>query len=288
MDKSPSFNKKDTVEAYYRIPTVKDNDFCVTDSPLAINCAGYSQYNCTVYGKSLRKDYYCIYLTNGKIKIDYPISKTMYAGDLVIFSSGIHYDYTGLKPFAYHWIHFTGSYAEKLITSHNIKINEVMHIGISQEALISMQKIMNEFKHRNLFWESNAVSELIHFFTAVGKSVSNSKIKSKSNEMEKAASYIQSNINSKLTVNGLAAMHHMSTSGFRSKFKEYAGISPQEYINTIRLSEASRLLTTTDTSVENIASICGFRDAMYFSRFFKAKTGQSPREYRKYNLTDIN
>ena len=73
----------------------------------------------------------------------------------------------------------------------------------------------------------------------------------------------------------------MSVSGFRSSFKAYSGMSPKDYINTIRMREAMRLLATTDTSVENIALMCGYSDAMYFSRFFRSKTGQSPREYRK-------
>lgn len=282
MDKSPKSYFDDKFESYYRIPTVKDNDFHVTDFPIVINCTGYSQYNCTVCGDSVRKDFYCIYITHGQIKVDFPFKKNMHAGDMVIFPPNTHYKYTGLKPFCYHWIHFSGSCAEQFISSCELKINEVMHPGISENMLIAMQKIKNEFKNRDLFWESTAVSQLIKLFAAAGKSMnSNHKKSNEITEMEKTAAYIQSHINSSLSVNKLADMCHMSVSGFRSKFKAYAGMSPKEYINTVKLSEAVRLLTTTDTSVENIAAICGYNDAMYFSRFFRRKTGQSPSEYRK-------
>lgn len=282
MDKSPNYHTNNKLESYYRIPTVKDNDFCVTDYPISINCTGYSQYNCTVCGDSIRKDFYCIYLTQGKIKVNYPFKKTMQTGDMIIFSPDNPYEYTGLKPFSYHWIHFSGCCAEQFLSSCEIKVNQIMHVGISEDLLIQMQKIINAFKTRELFWESTAISELIKFFVATGKSINKyNGNKNETTEMEKVAAYIQSHISSSLSVSSLANIQHMSVSGFRSKFKAYAGMSPQEYINTVRIGEASRLLTTTDTSIENIASICGYNDPMYFSRIFHNKTGQSPREYRK-------
>lgn len=282
MDKSPNYQMKGKLEAYYRIPTVPDNDFCVTEYPIRINCTGYSQYECTVHGDSIRKDFYCIYLTKGKIRVNYPFSKTIQAGDFVVFSPNIPYDYTGLNPYSYHWIHFSGSGAEQLLKLCKIPVNQPCSVGISEEALMAKQRIVNEFKNREMFWENTASAELIKFFVAIGKAInSESKIKKEDTEMEKVASYIQSHISEALSVSALADECCMSVSGFRSTFKEYAGMSPKDYINTIRMREAMRLLATTDTSVENISLMCGYSDQMYFSRFFRSKTGQSPREYRK-------
>lgn len=282
MDKSLNNDLIGKLESYYRIPTIPDNDFCVTEYPLQINCTGYSQYECIVHGDSIRNDFYCIYLTKGRIKVDNPFSKTMQAGDFVVFSPQVPYDYTGLNPYSYHWIHFTGSGAEQLLNLCKIPINQPCTVGISEEALIAKQRIVNEFKNREMFWENQAVSELIKFFVAIGKSINfDSKKKKEESQMEKAAAYIQSNISKPISVSRLADKCCMSVSGFRSTFKAYAGMSPKDYINTIRLREAMRLLVITDTSIENIALICGYGDPMYFSRFFKSKTGQSPREYRK-------
>lgn len=282
MDKSLNNGMIGTLESYYRIPTVPDNDFCVAEYPLQINCTGYSQYECTVHGDSLRKDFYCMYLTKGKIKVDYPFSKIMQAGDFVVFSPNLPYDYTGLNPFSYHWIHFTGSGAEQLLKLCKIPVNQPCSVGISEEALMAKQRIVNAFKSREMFWENIAAAELIKFLVAIGKQLNmENKNKKDETEMEKAASYIQSHIGDTVSVSSLADKYCMSISGFRSTFKAYAGMSPKDYINTVRLREAMRLLATTDTSVENIALLCGYSDPMYFSRFFRSKTGQSPREYRK-------
>ena len=45
------------------------------------------------------------------------------------------------------------------------------------------------------------------------------------------------------------------------------------------LLEARRRLLYSDESVGRIAGALGFRDPSYFSRFFRAKTGRSPRQF---------
>jgi AraC-like DNA-binding protein len=66
---------------------------------------------------------------------------------------------------------------------------------------------------------------------------------------------------------------------FRALFRE----TPHEYLTSVRLHEAKRLLRTTQTSLSDIAFEVGLQQASSFSRLFKAKYGMSPREYRYRN-----
>lgn len=66
---------------------------------------------------------------------------------------------------------------------------------------------------------------------------------------------------------------------FRSLFRE----TPHEYLTSVRLHEAKRLLCTTQVPLGGIASEVGFQQASSFSRLFKVKYGMSPREYRARN-----
>jgi AraC family transcriptional activator of pobA len=52
-----------------------------------------------------------------------------------------------------------------------------------------------------------------------------------------------------------------------------------------RLLEAKRLLLFTVRSLEDIAYEIGLKDAAYFSRFFRARTGMPPSEWRAYHLS---
>ena len=59
-----------------------------------------------------------------------------------------------------------------------------------------------------------------------------------------------------------------------------------EYIRSVRLAHACRLLEEGTLSVSQVAEASGFRDALYFSRVFKKIVGLSPRAYREKKETE--
>lgn len=77
-----------------------------------------------------------------------------------------------------------------------------------------------------------------------------------------------------------AAVCDLSESHFHTLFKNWAGITPVEYRNQLRLSHARTKLKGSAGSIEEIARQVGFEDPFYFSRLFKRETGKTPREYR--------
>lgn len=79
----------------------------------------------------------------------------------------------------------------------------------------------------------------------------------------------------------LARIAAMSTESFIRKFRRWTGETPIRYVQQVRVREACRLLTDSETSIEEIATQAGFPDRYYFSRVFKKHTGRSPAAYRK-------
>lgn len=77
-----------------------------------------------------------------------------------------------------------------------------------------------------------------------------------------------------------AAVCGISESHFHALFRAFAGKTPVQYRNYLRVSYAKSLLCNSDTRVEEIARAVGFDDAFYFSRLFKSLTGASPRQWR--------
>lgn len=77
-----------------------------------------------------------------------------------------------------------------------------------------------------------------------------------------------------------AAMCGVSETYFYRCFREWAGKSPVEYRNDLRLSNAEAMLRHTDMPVGEIASVIGFEDPFYFSRIFTKRFGLSPKAYR--------
>jgi len=64
-------------------------------------------------------------------------------------------------------------------------------------------------------------------------------------------------------------------------FKQAFGVTPMRYLMDIRFNEACFYLETSDTSIRQIAELCGFHSSNYFTQIFEKHKGMSPSEYRK-------
>jgi AraC-like DNA-binding protein len=77
----------------------------------------------------------------------------------------------------------------------------------------------------------------------------------------------------------LAKQVGMSYASLRKYFPEVTGMSLSDYRILCRVHRAQRLLA--DFNVQETAAQLGFADPFVFSNQFKARTGMSPRAYRK-------
>jgi AraC-like DNA-binding protein len=83
-----------------------------------------------------------------------------------------------------------------------------------------------------------------------------------------------------LSVITMARQAYLSEVQFRKIFRRITGDSPLRYVRRRRVEQACAMLHASTESVSNIAEACGFSDAPFFHRVFKACTGITPREYR--------
>ena len=80
---------------------------------------------------------------------------------------------------------------------------------------------------------------------------------------------------------GLALGVGLSRFQLYRALKQQLGISPHEWAARQRVTRACHLLKTTRRSIAAIAAESGLRDANYFARFFRQRTGFSPRDWRR-------
>lgn len=91
---------------------------------------------------------------------------------------------------------------------------------------------------------------------------------------------IDQNLSRPINFEEIARQQGITTTYFRSVFKEIAGVSPVDYLNRMRILSALELLQVSDLSIAEIAGSVGIYDANYFSRLFKKITGYPPRYFK--------
>lgn len=108
-----------------------------------------------------------------------------------------------------------------------------------------------------------------------------SETKAKSIDNLLGLKYIQSKFMENISVEQLAEASGYASTHFRRLFKQHTGMTPKQYIATVRIEHAMLLLKYSKASVSEIAASCGFYDATKFGKKFKELVGQTPNEYRK-------
>lgn len=93
--------------------------------------------------------------------------------------------------------------------------------------------------------------------------------------------YMEEHFQSHLSINDFANHFGYSHEYFCRKFKNATGLTPSAYMRIYRLEQALELLSDSQESIREIAEYCGFDDANYFTRCFKAHYGMSPTQFRK-------
>jgi transcriptional regulator GlxA family with amidase domain len=73
----------------------------------------------------------------------------------------------------------------------------------------------------------------------------------------------------------------MSERTFTRQFRAEAGTSPLQWLVQSRLTQARRLLESSDLTVARIATACGFGDPVALRKHFHTHLGLSPLAYRR-------
>lgn len=96
-----------------------------------------------------------------------------------------------------------------------------------------------------------------------------------------AQDYIERNYTHDISMSDVAHYVALSSNYFANLFKKRTGETIGEYITTVRMREAQRLLRDTDLMISEIAYAVGYRSPYYFSRVFRYAFDQPPSAYRE-------
>ena len=86
---------------------------------------------------------------------------------------------------------------------------------------------------------------------------------------------------SELNVNSLSDYSGISSKQLYRKIKQLTGLTPVDYIRSIRMKKAAMLLAQQKFSIAEVMYLVGFSNYSYFSKCFHAKYGKTPKQFRE-------
>lgn len=96
-----------------------------------------------------------------------------------------------------------------------------------------------------------------------------------------AKTYMKEHYMEQVTLEDVSALAGFSPTYFSALFKKETGSAFLEYLQSVRMDEAKRLLRETTLSIMLVCEKVGYSDVKYFTKSFIKHTGLKPGEYRK-------
>ncbi len=149
-------------------------------------------------------------------------------------------------------------------------------------------KIQKERNNPQLFSEqliNNLIYELLadiyKLIFIEQKDISLNVSEIQSDEINKAIKYIYVNYSKNLSLSEIAKSVNMNSSYFSRYFKKHTGLNLMDYINLIRIKNATSLIKNTNMTLTEIAHVCGYNEQAYFCKQFKRINGCTATEFKK-------
>lgn len=149
--------------------------------------------------------------------------------------------------------------------------------------------IINEFTNRNYGYElaiKNHIGMLflwiLRYLNKTGSNLDfNSNLdKELIAQIQPAFTYVAENFDKDIKVIDMAKLCNMSYSYFSRVFNKLMNMNFSTYLSYIRISEAEKLLVSTNIPITEIATAVGFNTSSYFIKHFQNIKHISPKQFR--------
>ena len=244
-------------------------------------------YNFNWENGRILQEYQLNYITEGEGVLETPEGEyEIKEGSVILIRPNQWHRYKPLKSKGWkeHYIGFNGNFAQNIFEVYGLSsVAPIIHIGFEEPVLHLFQDIFNLIQSEKPGYQQICSGLVIQI---LGILVANQRNKNSNNSrvetiIQKACLIIRENLDKNLNIEVMAEKLNVSYSLFRTSFKKYTGLSPNQYHLSLRIHHAIYLLNNTDLSIKEISFNLGFCSIFYFSKVFKEKTGQNPSCYRQ-------
>jgi YesN/AraC family two-component response regulator len=172
-----------------------------------------------------------------------------------------------------------------VLSSYSPVSNVVKGASEDSEVLSLAKSIVKAYADEKNGYRDTVIKGYVTAF--VGRILSMTELKK--NELESLdtagviAGFCNLRYKEKLSLEVLERELHISKFYISHVINERLGVSFNDYVNSIRINEACRLMLESDKPLKEISREVGFGTVRTFDRVFKRQKGETAREYRERN-----
>lgn len=100
-------------------------------------------------------------------------------------------------------------------------------------------------------------------------------------QIDRIYEYVFQNIQEGINLKDAAKLVYMEPSSFCRYFRKKTNQTFMEYVKSVRIGIAAKLLSETDKPITHICYECGYNNLANFNHYFKVVMNKTPSEYRK-------
>ncbi|WP_265457982.1 AraC family transcriptional regulator [Enterococcus sp. HY326] len=241
------------------------------------------------YSGNNARDYYVLhFILSGKGSFASAGNRMTHltAGDVFILPRGVpcFYQADHQDPWEYSWIGFSGSSVRDILLQSQLMERHYLK-GVASSQFAKEYQTLYQSLHQplNLSHRLLVQSGIFQTFHRLIQEYPSQKGQSKTSSYEhfnQAVQLMKHNLADGYNVTDVGAALHLSRSYLHTIFKKFAESSPQQYLLNLRMETAKEFLKDTNYSLQNVASLVGYKDQFTFSKAFKRLVGKSPQEFR--------
>lgn len=128
---------------------------------------------------------------------------------------------------------------------------------------------------------ADVLRRLVNRFCASYVEYSSGGQKRASPAVEQAIAFCNAHYREKISLERIASLTGLNKSYFSQLFHKETGMPFGDYLESVRIQNAKRLLKNLDLSMSDIAEMVGFANQNYFTKVFKKQAGLVPSQYRR-------
>ncbi len=102
--------------------------------------------------------------------------------------------------------------------------------------------------------------------------------------IKKSIAYMHKYYSGNITIDDICNEIYLSSSHFKRIFKNETGKTPYQFLTEIRIEKAKEMLNNKESTIHEVARLCGFVNQGNMSTIFKKHMGISPSEYKKSHI----